>query len=58
MEALGDQIAQGGAFVQRRVDAGDEAFTAMWRETGGLERYERRARWFADNRSRFVQAVG
>jgi len=58
VEALGDQIAQGGAFVQRRVDAGDEAFTAMWRDTGGLERYERRARWFAANRSLFVLAVG
>ncbi|MCU1352573.1 MAG: aminoglycoside phosphotransferase [Acidimicrobiales bacterium] len=55
--ALGDQIADGGAFVRRRVEAGQPAFVAMWQAMGGQERYDRRHRWFAANRQRFLDAV-
>ena len=57
VDALANQIRGGGAFVQRRVDAGDPAFTAMWSEMGGAERYERRERWFDANRQRFLDAL-
>ncbi|WP_116995556.1 phosphotransferase [Desertimonas flava] len=57
VEVLGGQIERGGAFVQRRVDAGDEAFIAMWEAMGGAARFERRRRWFDDNRQRLVDAV-
>jgi hypothetical protein len=43
--------------VRRRVDAGDTAFTRMWNESGGAERYDRRRRWFATNRIRFLEAL-
>jgi thiamine kinase-like enzyme len=58
IDVLSFQIAQGGAFVQRRVDAGDAAFTTMWNQMGGNERYERRREWFAANRKAFVRAIG
>jgi hypothetical protein len=55
--ALGDQVRGGGAFVQRRVDAGEPAFVAMWDQMGGAERYRRRERWFDENRPRFLDAL-
>ena len=47
----------GGAFVQRRVDAGDPNFIRMWAEMGGMERYERRLYWWEDSREFFVTAL-
>ena len=58
VDALATQIETGGAFVQRRVDAGDEAFTRMWNQSGGRERFDRRRVWFAAHRQRFLDAVG
>lgn len=58
IDVLGEQIARGGAFVQRRVDAGEEAFIAMWNANGGAERYERRRQWFARHKKRFLDTVG
>lgn len=57
IDVLDEQLALGGAFVQRRVDAGEPAFVEMWNAMGGRERYERRRVWFADNRQRFLDAV-
>ncbi len=57
VDALADQMRGGGAFVQRRVDAGDPAFTEMWNQMGGAERYRRRERWFTVNRQRFLDAL-
>lgn len=57
VDTLADQMRGGGAFVQRRVDAGDPAFTEMWNQMGGAERYRRRERWFTSNRQRFVDAL-
>jgi len=30
----------------------------MWTEMGGKERYERRRRWFEENRQQFLDVVG
>lgn len=57
VEVLGGQIARGGSFVQRRVDAGDEAFVEMWESMGGMARFDRRREWFAANRRLLVDAV-
>lgn len=58
VDVLGGQIRNGGAFVQRRVDAGDVAFTEMWNQMGGSERYRRREEWFDANRRRFLDTLG
>jgi hypothetical protein len=47
----------GGAFVRRRVEAGDPNFIRMLDDMGGMERYERRLRWWEANRSAFVDAL-
>jgi Phosphotransferase enzyme family len=57
VDVLDGQIAAGGEFVRRRVEAGDPGFVAMWNEMGGAERFDRRWRWWADNRQKFVDAV-
>ncbi len=57
VDALGDQVADGGAFVRRRVEAGDPAFTSMWAGSGGQARYDRRADWFARQRDRLLDAL-
>ena len=47
----------GGAFVRRRADAGDPNFIRMLDEMGGMERYERRRRWWDQHRGEFVDAL-
>jgi thiamine kinase-like enzyme len=57
VETLAESIASGGEFVRRRVEAGDPNFVAMWNEMGGMERFDRRRRWWAEHRHRFVNAL-
>jgi hypothetical protein len=57
IDVVGMKIARGGEFVQRRVDAGEEAFIKMWHEYGGMARYDRRRAWFATHRQHFTDAV-
>jgi len=47
----------GGAFVRHRVDAGDPNFIRMLEGMGGMERYERRLRWWEESRRFFVRAL-
>jgi aminoglycoside phosphotransferase (APT) family kinase protein len=47
----------GGSFVQRRVEAGDPAFIRMLDDMGGVERYERRRRWWEANRADAADAL-
>jgi hypothetical protein len=54
---LGDTFARGGEFVLRRVEAGDANFIQMWEEMGGMERFDRRRRWWADARHQFEVAL-
>ena len=46
----------GGAFLQRRVDTGDPNFVRMLAEMGGMERYDRRWRWWKESRGLFIDA--
>ena len=54
---LGDTFARGGEFVLRRVEAGDPNFIQMWEEMGGMERFDRRRRWWAEARAAFEVAL-
>jgi hypothetical protein len=58
VDALERNVEAGGAFLQRRVDLGEEAFLAMRDQMGGMARYDRRRTWFADHRGRFLECVG
>jgi hypothetical protein len=48
LDVISATIDRGGEFVLRRVEAGDPNFTRMWEEVGGMERFDRRRRWWAD----------
>jgi hypothetical protein len=57
IEVLDASMAAGGAFVRRRVEAGDPNFTAMWDAMGGAERFDRRRLWWVGHRARFADAL-
>ncbi len=57
LDILEGSIARGGAFVRRRVAAGDTNFIKMWNEMGGAERFERRQRWWGEQREHFIDAL-
>jgi len=57
LEHLDRSMRGGGVFVQRRADAGDPNFIRMLREMGGMERYDRRLRWWEEARHLFVDAL-
>ncbi len=50
-------IARGGDFVRRRAEAGEPGFVQMWAEIGGMERFDRRRRWWATARPSFEAAL-
>lgn len=50
---LDQRMSNGGAFVRRRVEAGEAAFVAMWDAMGGQARYDRRRDWFSSQRAAF-----
>lgn len=58
VDVLAGQIERGGEFVRRRIAAGETAFAEMWEAMGGQERHDRRRRWFAAERGRFLDALG
>ncbi len=55
---LDRSMRRGGEFVRRRAVAGDPNFVRMLEEMGGMERYQRRRRWWDARRSDFARAVG
>jgi hypothetical protein len=57
VDTVGATIARGGAFVRRRVAAGDPNFTKMWNEMGGERRFDRRRQWWEEHRAVFVAAL-
>lgn len=57
LRALSDSIARGGEFVRRRAEAGEPGFVAMWADMGGMERFDRRRRWWADAQPQFEAAL-
>lgn len=57
VELLDRPMESGGTFIQRRVEAGDPNFIRTLDEMGGMERYERRLRWWQASRGTFVRAL-
>lgn len=57
LEILDRSIEAGGEFVRRRVEAGEPGFVKMWEEMGGGERFDRRRRWWAEQRANFAAAL-
>jgi phosphotransferase family enzyme len=58
LHILASGIRRGGQFNLRKVEEGDPNFIKMWNELGGMERFDRRRRWFAANRDHFATALG
>ena len=54
---LATQFESDGAFVRRRVEAGEQAFIEMWQAMGGQERLDRRRSWFTVERQHFLDAL-
>ena len=54
IELLDWTMETGGSFVGRRVAAGDPNFMRMLDAMGGMERYDRRLRWWQASREKFV----
>ncbi|HZD64611.1 MAG TPA: phosphotransferase [Acidimicrobiales bacterium] len=57
VDTLDTAIACDGEFVRRRVARGDAGFVRMWQEMGGMERIDRRRRWWSANRDRFLASL-
>ena len=57
LRLLDRSIERGGEFVRRRVEAGDPGFVKMWEEMGGIERFDRRRRWWSDAKPSFEAAL-
>jgi aminoglycoside phosphotransferase (APT) family kinase protein len=57
VEVLGEVMHAGGAFVRRRVEAGEQPFIEMWERMGGQERFDRRRRWWDAERASFEAAL-
>ena len=57
LEALDMSIARGGEFVRRHAEAGEPGFVQMWAEIGGMERFDRRRRWWATAWTSFDAAL-
>jgi hypothetical protein len=57
LSSLSESIAHGGEFVRRRAEAGEPGFVKMWAEIGGMERFDRRRRWWAEARPQFEAAL-
>ena len=57
VHCLDVSIAGGGEFVRRRAEAGQPGFVRMWAEIGGMERFDRRRRWWSEARTSFEAAL-
>jgi hypothetical protein len=57
LDAVGDSMAVGQAFVEQHVARRERAFVQMWRLSGGQARFERRKRWFDRQRPELLAAL-
>ncbi len=57
VKIIGKAIELGGEFVRRRVEAGEPGFVKMWEDMGGTERFDRRRRWWAEQKAMFEAAL-
>ena len=55
--AMDDAIDRIETAVRRWVDAGDPNMVEMLKRTGGMEKYDRRRRWWTDHHDRFAAAL-
>ena len=54
---MNDAIARIEAAVQRSVDTGDPNAVATLNRTGGIEKYDRRRRWWTAHHDQFAAAL-
>jgi hypothetical protein len=57
LEILSETIARGGEFLLRKVEDGDPNFVKAWNELGGMERFDRRRRWWSAHHQHFAAAL-
>ncbi len=57
LDVLAGQVARGGEFVRRHVEAGEPGFVAMWNQMGGAQRFDRRRAWWQDHREQFAAVL-
>jgi hypothetical protein len=57
LAAIADAIDRIEAAVRRSVDAGDPNAVATLERTGGMEKYDRRRRWWTDHHDRFAATL-
>ncbi len=57
LTAMDDAIDRIEAAVRRSVDAGDPNAIAALKKTGGIEKYDRRRRWWTDHHDHFAAAL-
>lgn len=57
LAAMDDAIDRIEAAARRSVDAGDPNAVAMLKRTGGMEKYDRRRRWWTDHHDEFAAAL-
>ena len=55
--AMSNAMDRVEAAVRRRVDAGDPNFIAMLQRTGGMQKYDRRRRWWTDHHDQVAAAL-
>jgi hypothetical protein len=57
LDAIDDAIDRIEIAVRRGVDAGDPNTVALWKRTGGNQRFDRRRRWWSDHHNQFAGAL-
>ncbi len=57
LAAMNDALDRIEAFARRSVETGDPHAIAVSKRTGGIEKYDRRRRWWADHHERFAAAL-
>jgi hypothetical protein len=57
LTAINDALARIEAAARRSIDAGDPNTVARMDRTGGIEKYDRRRRWWSDHRDQFAAAL-
>jgi hypothetical protein len=57
LSAMDDAIDRIEAAVRRGVDAGDPSAIETLKTTGGMEKYDRRRRWWVDHHDQFAAAL-
>jgi len=57
LPAVDDAIARIETAVRRSVDVGDPNAVEMVKRTGGMEKYDRRRRWWTDHHDEFAAAL-